>query len=101
MSHVEDYSSTLTVLVFGSVEIPISGFHLQHNFFFYSSCSGKFKDHNWNQSNRKGNHIFTMGLFVLSETSAGLALFKAKDKKILKKDDFSAEVETAEGINSL
>jgi nucleolar protein 58 len=42
-----------------------------------------------------------MGLFVLTETSAGLALFKAKDKKILKKDDFSAEVETAEGINSL
>jgi nucleolar protein 58 len=42
-----------------------------------------------------------MGLFVLSETSAGLALFKAKDKKILKKGDFSAEVETAEGINSL
>ena len=42
-----------------------------------------------------------MGLFVLSETSAGFALFKAKDKKILKKDDFSAEVETAEGINSL
>jgi nucleolar protein 58 len=42
-----------------------------------------------------------MGLFVLTETSAGFALFKAKDKKILKKDDFSAEVETAEGINSL
>ena len=42
-----------------------------------------------------------MGLFVLSETSAGFALFKAKDKKILKKDDFSAVVETAEGINEL
>jgi len=42
-----------------------------------------------------------MGLFVLSETSAGYALFKASDKKILKKDDFSAVVETAEGINGL
>ncbi|KAH6672989.1 putative nucleolar protein 58 [Halenospora varia] len=40
-----------------------------------------------------------MGLFVLSETSAGFALFKA-DKKALKKSD-SAEVETAEGINGL
>ncbi|KAG9245777.1 nucleolar protein NOP58 [Calycina marina] len=42
-----------------------------------------------------------MGLFVLSETSAGYALFKASDKKILKKDDMSAVVETAEGINGL
>jgi len=42
-----------------------------------------------------------MGLFVLSETSAGYALFKATDKKILKKDDFSAEVQTAAGINEL
>ena len=42
-----------------------------------------------------------MGLFVLQETAAGFALFKAKDKKILKKDDFSAEVETAEGVNGL
>ncbi|KAH8596898.1 hypothetical protein B0O99DRAFT_618908 [Bisporella sp. PMI_857] len=42
-----------------------------------------------------------MGLFVLSETSAGYALFKASDKKILKKDDFSSVVETAEGINGL
>jgi hypothetical protein len=41
-----------------------------------------------------------MGLFVLSETSAGFALFKA-DKKVLKKNDNSAEVETAEGINGL
>lgn len=42
-----------------------------------------------------------MGLFVLSETSAGYALFKASDKKILKKDDMSSVVETAEGINGL
>lgn len=31
-SHVVNY--TLTVSVLGSVEIPISGFHWQHNFFF-------------------------------------------------------------------
>merc|ERR1712144_103263 len=42
-----------------------------------------------------------MGLFVLSETSAGFALFKARDKHILKKDDFSTIVETAEGLNEL
>jgi hypothetical protein len=42
-SHVEDYSSTLTVLVFGSVEIPISGFHLQHNFFFTRAALGSLK----------------------------------------------------------
>lgn len=42
-----------------------------------------------------------MGLFVLTETSAGFALFKAKDKKILSGDGFSAEVQTAEGINGL
>ena len=42
-----------------------------------------------------------MGVFVLTETSAGFALFKAKDSKIFKKGDVSAEVETAEGINSL
>jgi nucleolar protein 58 len=41
-----------------------------------------------------------MGLFVLSETSAGFALFKARDKKILK-DDLPAEVNTAEGLNGL
>ncbi|KAH7397651.1 hypothetical protein BKA64DRAFT_672472 [Cadophora sp. MPI-SDFR-AT-0126] len=42
-----------------------------------------------------------MGLFVLSETSAGFALFKARDKHILKKDDFSTVVESAEGLNEL
>jgi nucleolar protein 58 len=39
-----------------------------------------------------------MTLFILCETSAGLALFKAKDKKLLKKGDLAAEIETAEGI---
>ncbi|KAH8763430.1 hypothetical protein BGZ57DRAFT_1007499 [Hyaloscypha finlandica] len=42
-----------------------------------------------------------MGVFVLTETSAGFALFKAKDSKIFKKGDLSADVETAEGINGL
>jgi len=42
-----------------------------------------------------------MGLFVLAETSAGFALFKAKDKKLLKKDDLSSVIETEESINEL
>jgi hypothetical protein len=39
-------------------------------------------------------------VYVLSETSAGYALFKGS-KKILKKDDATAVVETAESINEL
>jgi hypothetical protein len=42
-----------------------------------------------------------MTLFILTETSAGYALLKAKDKKLLKHDDLVAETETAEGICSL
>lgn len=42
-----------------------------------------------------------MGLFVLTETAAGFALFKATDKKMLKKEGMSAEEQTAEGINGL
>jgi len=42
-----------------------------------------------------------MGVFVLTETSAGFALFKAKDSKIFKKGDLSADVLDAEGINGL
>lgn len=42
-----------------------------------------------------------MTLFILTETSAGYALLKAKDKKLLKRDDLAAETETAEGICSL
>lgn len=42
-----------------------------------------------------------MTLFILTETSAGYALLKAKDKKLLKRDDLSTEAETAEGICSL
>jgi hypothetical protein len=93
---------TLTVSVLGSVEIPISGFHWQHNFFFTEAAALLWENtKTTTKATGKSNQVVTMGLFVLSETSAGLALFKAKDKKILKKDDFSAEVETAEGINSL
>ncbi|KAF7863936.1 hypothetical protein EAF04_006901 [Stromatinia cepivora] len=39
-------------------------------------------------------------LFILTETAAGLVLFKA-DKKLLKKDGVASEIETAEGINGL
>jgi len=42
-----------------------------------------------------------MTLFILTETSAGYALLKAKDKKLLKRDDLSKDVETAEGVCSL
>jgi nucleolar protein 58 len=42
-----------------------------------------------------------MTLFILTETSAGYALLKAKDKKLLKHDDLASEVETADGICSL
>jgi len=42
-----------------------------------------------------------MPLFILTETSAGYALLKAKDKKLLKRDDLSAVTETAEQTCSL
>lgn len=42
-----------------------------------------------------------MTLFILTETSAGYALLKAKDKKLLKRDDIAKETETAEGTCSL
>lgn len=42
-----------------------------------------------------------MTLFILTETSAGYALLKAKDKKLLKRDDLAAQTETAAGINDL
>lgn len=38
-----------------------------------------------------------MTLFILSETSAGYAIFKAKDKKLLKRDDIATEMATATG----
>lgn len=42
-----------------------------------------------------------MTLFILTETSAGYALLKAKDKKLLKRDDLAQETETAEGTCNL
>lgn len=42
-----------------------------------------------------------MSLFILTETSAGYALLKAKDKKLLKRDDLVEETETAEGVCGL
>ncbi|KAK4983134.1 Nucleolar protein 58 [Elasticomyces elasticus] len=42
-----------------------------------------------------------MTLFILTETSAGYALFKARDKKLLKRDDLAKDAETAEGTCSL
>jgi len=42
-----------------------------------------------------------MTLFILTETSAGYAIFKARDKKLLKRDDLAKEAETAAGVSSL
>lgn len=42
-----------------------------------------------------------MTLFILTETSAGYALLKAKDKKLLKRDDIAQEASTAEGVSNL
>ncbi|KAL8711802.1 MAG: hypothetical protein Q9225_007052 [Loekoesia sp. 1 TL-2023] len=42
-----------------------------------------------------------MGLFILQETPVGYALLKAKSSKILKKDHFKSEDDTAENICSL
>ncbi|GME33181.1 putative nucleolar protein nop58 protein [Neofusicoccum parvum] len=42
-----------------------------------------------------------MSLFILTETSAGYALLKAKDKKLLKRDDLVEQTETAEGACEL
>ncbi|KAF2721277.1 Nop domain-containing protein [Polychaeton citri CBS 116435] len=42
-----------------------------------------------------------MTLFILTETSAGYALLKAKDKKLLKRESLAKDTETAEGTCSL
>ncbi|KAL3466199.1 hypothetical protein BJX64DRAFT_251053 [Aspergillus heterothallicus] len=42
-----------------------------------------------------------MTLFILTETSAGYALLKAKDKKLLKRDDLASEASTADGVSNL
>ncbi|KAI1364946.1 hypothetical protein F5Y08DRAFT_305442 [Xylaria arbuscula] len=42
-----------------------------------------------------------MPLFVLAETPAGYGLFKAKDKKLLSRDDIAQQLSSAEAINSM
>ncbi|KAI1764869.1 nucleolar protein nop5 [Hypoxylon sp. FL1150] len=42
-----------------------------------------------------------MPLFVLAETPAGYGLFKAKDKKLLSRDDYAKQLSSAEAINSM
>lgn len=42
-----------------------------------------------------------MTLFILTETAAGYALLKAKDKKLLKRDDLAQETSTVEGTCGL
>ncbi|KAI1354248.1 Nop domain-containing protein [Xylaria sp. FL0043] len=42
-----------------------------------------------------------MPLFVLAETPAGYGLFKAKDKKLLSRDDISEQLSSAEAINTM
>lgn len=42
-----------------------------------------------------------MPLYILTETSAGYALLKAKSSKLLKQDDLASETSTAEGICNL
>jgi nucleolar protein 58 len=41
-----------------------------------------------------------MTLFILTETSAGYALFKAKDKKLLKRESLVDDLSTADGVCS-
>lgn len=40
-------------------------------------------------------------VFILSETSAGYALFKSSDKKLLKRTDLAEKTRTAEDACSL
>ncbi|KAK4944216.1 Nucleolar protein 58 [Elasticomyces elasticus] len=42
-----------------------------------------------------------MTLLILTETSAGYALLKAKDKKLLKRDDLASELDSVENVTSL
>ncbi|KAI9659192.1 MAG: Nucleolar protein 58 [Alyxoria varia] len=39
-----------------------------------------------------------MGLFILTETPSGYALFKSKEKKLLKNDNYIGEINNAQGI---
>ncbi|KAI1337693.1 hypothetical protein F5Y15DRAFT_151135 [Xylariaceae sp. FL0016] len=42
-----------------------------------------------------------MPVYVLAETPAGYGLFKAKDKKLLSRDDIAEQLSSAEAINSM
>ncbi|KAI0485532.1 hypothetical protein F4859DRAFT_471546 [Xylaria cf. heliscus] len=42
-----------------------------------------------------------MPLFILAETPAGYGLFKAKDKKLLSRNDIAEKLSSAEAINSM
>lgn len=42
-----------------------------------------------------------MTLLILTETSAGYALLKAKDKKLLKRDDLASELDGVENVTSM
>lgn len=42
-----------------------------------------------------------MSLFILTETSAGYALLKAKDKKLFKREQLPEDANSAEGITNL
>ncbi|EXJ56371.1 uncharacterized protein A1O5_12638 [Cladophialophora psammophila CBS 110553] len=42
-----------------------------------------------------------MTLLILTETSAGYALLKAKDKKLLKRDDLASELSSVENVTSM
>lgn len=42
-----------------------------------------------------------MSLFILTETSAGYALLKSKDKKLFKRDQLPDDISTAEGASNL
>ncbi|KIX99972.1 uncharacterized protein Z520_04610 [Fonsecaea multimorphosa CBS 102226] len=42
-----------------------------------------------------------MTLLILTETSAGYALLKAKDKKLLKRDDLASELSNVENVTSM
>ena len=54
-------------------------------------------------NNSTSDHLIyaKMTLFILTETSAGYALFKAKDKKLLKNEKLAEEASTAEGVCSM
>ncbi|KAF2458687.1 nucleolar protein NOP58 [Lineolata rhizophorae] len=41
-----------------------------------------------------------MGLFILTETSAGYVLLKAKDKKLLQRDNLGHDLNTAQSLNN-